>query len=254
MGRSTAASDTLAGQHDPAGTLTFRGQFNSAPTTAYLADCWMVPFELVRPIRSPAAFKGQRNFAGLWWCGTNGRHVGFESWCERDHLMSLDFDPDVIGISSQPFRIALPAPLPQHSHVPDYFVRRGDGSAVVLDVRPDTRVKPADQDVFQATEGLCTGVGWSYQRLGALPSVYLANLRWLAGYRHPRCSREPVATLLTDILSNGPATLRDLTAAAGDPVTTVPTLFHLLWRHKICTDLHDRPLGKDTLVSLQVTP
>lgn len=70
MGRSTAASDTLAGQHDPAGTLTFRGQFNSAPKTAFLADCWMVPFEHVRPIRSAAAFKGQRNFAGLWWCGT----------------------------------------------------------------------------------------------------------------------------------------------------------------------------------------
>jgi hypothetical protein len=168
--------------------------------------------------------------------------------------MSLDFDPDVIGISSQPFRITLPVPLPQHSHVPDYFVRRGDGSAVVLDVRPEARVKPADRDVFQATEGLCTGVDWSYQRLGALPSVYLANLRWLAGYRHPRCSREPVATLLTDILSNGPAMLRDLTAAAGDPVTTLPTLFHLLWRHKICTDMHGRPLAKDTLISLQVTP
>ena len=97
-------------------------------------------------------------------------------------------------------------------------------------------------------------VGWSYQRLGALPSCYLANLRWLAGYRHPRCSRESVATLLADFLSNGPATLRDLTAAVGDPVTTLPTLFHLLWRHKIYTDVHDRPMGKDTLVSLRVTP
>jgi hypothetical protein len=216
-----------------------RGQLNSAPVTAFLADCWMVPFELVRPVRAAAAFKGQRNFAGLW-CGTNWRHVGFGSWCERDHLMSLDFDPDVIGVSSQPFRIALPAPLLRHSHVPDYFARRGDGSAVVLDVRSEVRVKPAGQDVFQATEGLCTGIGWSCQRLGALPPVYLANLRWLAGYRHPRCSREPVATLLTGILVSGPATLRDLKAAAGDPVTTVPTLFRLLWRHRICTDLHSR--------------
>ncbi|WP_426977794.1 hypothetical protein ACQCSU_01165 [Pseudarthrobacter sp. O4] len=97
----------------------------------------MVPFELVRPIRSPASFKG---------------NATFESWCERDHLMCMDFDPDVVGISSQPFRIAWPAPLPRDSHVPDYFVRRGDGSAVVLDVRPDTRVKPADQN-FPGNQG-----------------------------------------------------------------------------------------------------
>lgn len=247
------ASDTLAGQHDLAGTLTFRERFNSAPTTAYLADCWMVPFEHAEPIRSLAAFKGQRNFAGLWWCATNQRHVGFESWCERDQLMSLDFDPEFIGISSQPFRITLPQSLPQHSHVPDYFIRRGDGSAVVLDVRPDARVKPTDEDVFQATKELCARVGWGYQRLGALPPVFLANLRWLAGYRHPRYSREPVATSLTDILSNGPASIGDLRAAVGDPVTTLPTLFHLLWRHKIRTDLHHRNLGKETLLSLETT-
>lgn len=215
----------------------------------------MVPFEHAQPIRSPAAFKGQRNFAGLWWCGTSERHVGFESWCERDHLMRLDFDPDVIGISSQPFRITLPPSLPQHSHVPDYFIRRGDGSAFVLDVRPDDRVKPADQEIFQATKILCGSVGWSYQRLGALPPVFLANLRWLAGYRHPRCSREPTATLLTGILaSRGPATLRDLTTAVGDPVTTLPTLFNLLWKHKIRTDLHHRSLGKEALLSLESTP
>ena len=30
-------------------------------------------------------------------------HVGFESWAERDVAMMLDFDPDVVGFSSQPF-------------------------------------------------------------------------------------------------------------------------------------------------------
>lgn len=246
-----AASDTFAGQHDLAGTLTFRARFSSAPATASIADCWMVAFENVLPIRQTAAFKGQQNFAGLWWCATNQRHVGFESWCERDRLMSLDFDPDVIGVSSQPFSITLPSSLPQHSHVPDYFIRRRDGSAVVLDVRPDALVTPADQDVFQATKDLCDRVGWSYLRLGAQPPVLLANLRWLAGYRHPRCRREAIATLLTDILSNGPASIRDLMAAAGDPVTVLPTLFHLLWNRMFSTDLHHCSLGKEAVVSLE---
>jgi hypothetical protein len=30
-------------------------------------------------------------------------HVGFESWLERDVAMMLDFDPAVVGFSSQPF-------------------------------------------------------------------------------------------------------------------------------------------------------
>lgn len=42
------------------------------------------------------------------------RHVDFESWCERDNLMLLDFDPNVAGFSSQPFpyRNARLAPPP----------------------------------------------------------------------------------------------------------------------------------------------
>jgi hypothetical protein len=31
--------------------------------------------------------------------GDYDRHVTFESWCERDHLIALDFDPDIIGIA-----------------------------------------------------------------------------------------------------------------------------------------------------------
>ncbi len=254
MGRSTAASDTLAGLRDIAGTLTFREQFSSAPTTKFLADCWTVPFENARPIRSPAAYKGQRNFAGLWWCATNQRHVGFESRCERDHLINLDFDLAIIGISCQTFRIILPSSLPQNSHVPDYFIRHSDGSATVLDIRPDERVKATDHDVFHATEDLCATVGWKYQRLGALLPVYLANLRWLAGYRHPRSSRASTATLLMDILTaQGPATVGDLATAAGDPVTTLPTLFNLLWKHTISTDLYHQSLAWETLLSLEAT-
>ncbi len=98
--------------------------------------------------------------------------------------MRFGFDPDVVGVASQPFRIALPAALPQMTHAPDYFVRQVDGIGVVIDVRPDALVKPAHEDVFDATAKLCASVGWSYQLLAELKSLYDANLRWIAGYRH----------------------------------------------------------------------
>lgn len=63
------------------------------------AEVW---FEHVKPVRTFPSHKRQRHFPGLWWSSTTGRHVGYESWLERDHLMLLDFDPMVVGIASQP--------------------------------------------------------------------------------------------------------------------------------------------------------
>ena len=79
----------------------------------------------------------------MWWLATTGRHVGFESWLERDHAMLLDFDRDVCGLSSQPFTLTWRDLAGKAvSHTPDYFARMSDGSAVVVDVRPADRVKP----------------------------------------------------------------------------------------------------------------
>src|ERR1700748_2980782 len=72
------------------------------------------------------------------------------------------------------------------SHAPDYFARRADRSAVVLDCRPVDRRKPADVAKFDATAAACVSLGWEYRLAGAADPIRTANLRWLAGYRHPR--------------------------------------------------------------------
>ncbi|MDT5133936.1 MAG: hypothetical protein QOE41_3247, partial [Mycobacterium sp.] len=41
---------------------------------------------------------GIANLVGPWWLATTKRHVMFESWCERDHLIAFDCDPEVIGV------------------------------------------------------------------------------------------------------------------------------------------------------------
>lgn len=56
-----------------------------------LPDALSVAFETVSPVRSFVRYRGQRSNTGLWWSASNGGHVGFESWLERDHLMLLDF-------------------------------------------------------------------------------------------------------------------------------------------------------------------
>jgi hypothetical protein len=164
-----------------------------------LTEAWSVPFESCRPVRRFPSYKGQRHYVGQWWTATTGTLVGFESWLERDRLMLLDFDPDTVGLASQPFWLFwTTAEGRSRSHVPDYFARLTDGTALVLDCRPLDRIKPKGEVAFEATRAACEMLGWHYEIVGAPPEMLLANVRWLAGYRHPRhdlClwSRRPCA-------------------------------------------------------------
>ena len=156
-----------------------------------LADAWALRLESVPPVRRFASYRGQRHLSGRWWSATDGRHVGFESWLERDHVMALDFDPAVGAIASQPFWLFWPAAEGggrYRSHAPDYFVRRVDGSAVVVDCRPENRRKPRDLVAFEMTRQACELVGWEYRLLGTPDPVVTANLRWLAGIGIPAIS------------------------------------------------------------------
>ena len=58
-------------------------------------------FADTQPTRRIRARKGQRHLPGRWWSATDGRHIGYESWLERDQLMWLDWDRAVTGTASQ---------------------------------------------------------------------------------------------------------------------------------------------------------
>jgi hypothetical protein len=210
-----------------------------------LAEALPVRFEQVAPARSFPSYKRQRHFPGLWWTATVGAHVGYESWLERDHLMLLDFDPGVVGIASQPFWLFWTEGDKRRSHAPDYFARRVDGTAVVVDCRPLDRIKPRDAVAFETTKRACQDVGWDYELVGSPDPVVTANVRWLAGYRHPRHLVE-VAALLREVFTD-PAPLMSGAHEAGDPIAVLPVLFHLMWRQELVADL-SRPLHADTVV------
>jgi hypothetical protein len=133
-----------------------------------LTEAWSVPFEACTPVRGFPSYKGQRHHIGRWWTATTGGLVGYESWLERDRLVLLDFDPEVVGIASQPFWLFFTtAEGKARSHTPDYFARLADGSALVLDVRSADRIKPRDQVAFDATREACEALGWRYEVAGA---------------------------------------------------------------------------------------
>ncbi len=205
-------------------------------------------FEHVSPVRSFGSFQGQRSFQGSWWFATTGEHVGFESWVERDAVMLLDFDPDVIAVSSQPFCLTWADRPRARRHVPDFFARLADGSALVIDVRPDELIGPDDAEVFAATQRACAAVGWGYRRVGVVDAVLAANVRWLSGFRHRRCVNALAGRELVRRVAAGPMTVTGLVAFAGDRVAVLPTLYHLLWRGVLDADLTAAPLSGRTVV------
>ncbi len=72
--------------------------------------------------------------------------------------------------------------------------------------------------------------------MGGHDPVLLANVRWLAGSRHPRHHVEPIASALLAAFAQ-PRRLLAGAAAAGDPIATLPVLYHLLWQGRLHVDL-----------------
>jgi hypothetical protein len=159
-----------------------------------------VCFESGAPYRRVRSYRGQRNYCGDWWLETSKCHVAFESWCERDYLIALDFDPGVAAVAAQPFGLSFEgSDGSEHEHVPDFFVRMTSGAAVVVDVRPDNLIAALDAEKFNVTAELCAWHGWTYRRVGEMPSRWMDNVRWLAGYRHERVCTASIVDAVCEI-------------------------------------------------------
>lgn len=214
-----------------------------------LSVMWPVRFESGVPSRSFPSYRGQRNFTGWYWSATAGGHVPYESWLERDHLMRLDFDSEVVGVAAQPFGLSWrDSELGPLTHTPDLFARRTDGTGLVVDVRPDDRIGERDAVKFAGTRDACALVGWEYERVGELDPVFAANLRWLAGFRHARVMREDTAAALRRVFAGGAGLLAGA-RACGDPVHVLPVVYHLLWCRQLAVDLESSPLSASAWVT-----
>ena len=213
-----------------------------------LGECLDRLFEDAVPARSFRWSRRQGHFPGWWWLATTGRHVGYESWLERDHLMLLDFDPAVTAVASQPFWLHWHDGRRSRRHAPDFFARLADGTGVVIDVRADDRIEPRDAEAFEATALACEAAGWEFRRVGTVDPVLGANVRWLSRYRHARCAGRPGTADALRRAFASPAPLLAGAAGAGDSLAVLPVLFHLLWRRELTADLGSGPLGPSTAV------
>lgn len=209
-----------------------------------------VAFEELEPVSAFPVVPGQRWGPGRWWSATTGRHVACGSAAMRAQLMVLDRDPEVVGLAGRPVRLLWREGRGRvYSWVPQLFARYSDGTALMADCpsRPEAGGERARRAV-PVLEAACAQAGFSYRRLEPLEKVEAANLKWLAGYRHPRNQGRPgLAAAVREAFAR-PRPLIEGTEAVGDPIEVLPAVFHALW-HGHLTAPVDVPLNAHVLVS-----
>lgn len=197
--------------------------------------------------------RGQRHYSGRYWAATMGAFVGYESRLELAVLLLLDFDPEIVRISSQPFEVIADRGDRQGSHVPDYMVERRDGGLTVVDVKPAAKLNHRDvADALHWAEGVIQARGWAYSIASEPDPVLLSNVRFLAGYRRTsqfdeddlHAARESTA----DARTLGDA-MRRTARELVDGAYARSVVLHLLWCHAIRCDLA-RPLAADTILEV----
>ncbi|MFI1855534.1 TnsA-like heteromeric transposase endonuclease subunit [Streptomyces sp. NPDC020480] len=210
-----------------------------------------VRFEQLAPVAPFPVVPGRRWGPGWWWSATTGRHVMHGSQAMCTQLMLLDRDPQVVGLSARPVRLIWRDPDSGRvlTWVPQVFARYADGGALLADC-PASREIAGDRAARAAAvlEAACAAVGFTYRRLVPPDAVVAANVRWLAGYRHPRY--RDAGGLQQAVLEAfaAPRSLMAGAAAAGEVLTTLPVVYHALWSGRLTADLA-RPLGEHTLAS-----
>ncbi|MEY9849748.1 hypothetical protein ABH940_006860 [Streptacidiphilus sp. BW17] len=190
-----------------------------------------VRFEDLGPVSAFPVIPGKRWGPGSWWSATTGRHVAHGSAAMLVQLMLLDRDRSVTGLAGRPVRMVWREEDGSvRSWVPQLFARYADGSGMLADCpgapgAGGVRARRAGEVLAVA----CGQVGWVYRRLEPPGLVVAGNVRWLAGYRHPRHRGRP--GLLEAVLEafSHPRPLTEGAAVAGEPLEVLPVVFHALW-------------------------
>jgi hypothetical protein len=206
-----------------------------------------LPFETYLPARTIPSYPGQRHTPGSYWAATTEDLIDFESFLENQHLLLLDFDPEITAFVGQPFIFEGVDTDGAWRHVPDIFARTLAGGAVLIDVsHPSRDERPAVIRQSRRTEMACRDMGWDYRRAGAVDPQLWANLSWLSAYRRPLyADRDLIDPLIAGARS--PIAIGDLLATTPVPELARPVLLHLCWHHRIDIDL-DHPFRETTLV------
>ncbi|MFE9853361.1 TnsA-like heteromeric transposase endonuclease subunit [Streptomyces sp. NPDC005576] len=228
--------------------VRFRDPLGREHRAPWLEAAQDVVFEGSPVVRPFPVRHGRRVAPGWWWSSTTGRLVAYGSGVMRTELMLLDQDPAVVALACRPVELVWRENGKVVGHAPQLMARLKDGSGLLLDCAgrsgPSARLAARAGVVAAAAKA----AGWSYRLAGPPDPVVVANVRWLAGYRHPRYASGPWMPALVDVFGS-PRPAVEAVCELGDPIAVWPAVFHALWSGVLWARLNE-PLHERAVVSV----
>jgi hypothetical protein len=221
------------------------GVARESPLAAVAADVLAAG----RPWRVFRWHRGQAHYSGWYWSATMGRHVVYESRLELARLLLADFDPRVSVIAAQPFLVTGPGGDGRvRRHVPDFLLVDRGGLVTVVNVKPASRLGDPKVAGSLAWAGrLFAARGWRHEIWSQAPAAVLANVRFLAAYRHQARVPGELAAWVSG-RTGVPVSIAELEAAwPGQSAGIRSAALHLLWRGVLTADL-SQPLSTATVL------
>ncbi len=144
----------------------------------------------------------------------------------------------MVKVAAQPFLVTAPSGGRVRRHVPDFLVIGRDGGVRVVNVKPADQLKvPKVADALAWAGEVFAARGWQHEIWSGAEPVFLANVRFLAGYRFADRVEASIAEVIARDAPSG-ATIGELEQGwpdrAGDARAAV---LHLLWRGVFRTGL-----------------
>jgi TnsA endonuclease-like protein len=208
--------------------------------------------------------KNRRSVTGFVASGINAKQAAFESTLERDFMLLVEFDPDVLSYEEQPVRIDyLSADGQARHYTPDIL-------ATYRQIPNSTTLKPPllaeikyRRDLFEQWRGLkpkfraarryAKERGWSFKIITEVEirTPYLKNVKFLRQYQRRPINLDGAGLLLQKASELGSTDPESLLASmcqdAHDRAHLLPTLWSLVAQRKIGADLN-QPLTMQSLI------
>jgi hypothetical protein len=201
------------------------------------------------PVREFRWYKGRRHYSGWYWSATTRRMVVYESRLELARIMLADFDPSVVAIAAQPFRLSAVDGARVRHHVPDLLLVDRFGGVTVVDVKaPHKREDAQVRAVMAWTRAVVSQRGWGFEEWYGVARQVLSNVTFLAGYRRETVVDHSLVDEVRTAVGAGSA-IADVerTLDMHGAARVRPVVLHLLWRGVFTADL-TRPLHGLTVV------
>ena len=196
--------------------------------------------------RTSQQYKGQPSYHGFYWHSQLDKLIWYESLFEEVAMMWLDFRFSLNGYASQPMVLQF---RDGTKHVPDFFAAHADGRQVLYDVKPQALITDRAKTQFENTQRVCDLIGWDYELFTEIDPFVRTNLRFIAGYRHPRyvpeaATRERVLDVFDTPKSYGEVIRHPVFHSPREGTFTICSL---IWTHHLRFEMN-KLLSEYTLI------